>query len=172
MATKPRHPEERIPFEWEEYPPESPANYRCRECGRRWHDNEVYPDPARKAWTCRACHSACWVYAPPGRQIWTKVECRRYRRSLWTRFWILALAEWLLLGLLFHTFVFTGDPTGGGPTSNAGRWAVSLFVVSVPNLVIWIVAALVVSGHAGKVERRHGWGPWVTWPYPETTSTR
>lgn len=112
--------------------------------------------------------------APPGRQIWTKVECRRYRRSLWTRFWILALAQWLLLGLVLHTFVFTGNTTGGGPgpTSNSGRWAVSLFALSVPNLVIWTIAALITSGHAGKVERQHGWGPWVTWPYPKTTPTR
>ena len=161
--------EERIPFEWEEYPPEKPENYRCRQCGRRWHDNEVYPDPARKAWTCRNCHSVRWVYAPPGRQIWTNLERRSYRTGLWIRFWIFASAEWLLLGLLFHTFVFTGDPMGGGPTNNPGRWAVSLLVTSVPSVVIWIVASLITSGHAGKVERQHGWGPWLTWPYPPTS---
>jgi len=33
---------------------------------------------------------------------------RNYRTGLWIRFWIFASVEWLLLGLLFHTFVFTG----------------------------------------------------------------
>jgi hypothetical protein len=28
-------------------------------------------------------------------------------------------------------------------------------------VVIWPPTALMISGHAGKVEDRHGWGPWV-----------
>jgi len=53
--------------------------------------------------------------------------------------------------------------------SNAERWGAPLVISFALNLVVvWPFAALVTSGHVGKVEERHGWGPWVTWPYPPT----
>ena len=56
--------------------------------------------------------------------------------------------------------------------SESALWAYSLLAALVLSLVIWIIAALVTSSHAGKVERQNGWGPWLTWPYPQTTPTR
>jgi hypothetical protein len=129
------------------------------------------PDPARKAWTCRRCHSAYWVYAPPGRQIWTNLERRRYRRGLWAWFWVFAVAGWPLVGIFVHSVAYNGSDVTAY-MSNAERWAASLSVALVLSLFIGVIAGLFTSGHAGKVERRHGWGPSVTWPYPETTPTR
>jgi hypothetical protein len=79
-------------YEWQEYSPDSCESYRCRQCGRRWNHTEVCPDPARKAWTCRNGHDVRWVFAPPGRQIWTNVERRRYRRIMSMWFLIVALS--------------------------------------------------------------------------------
>ena len=72
--------------------PTSCESYRCRQCGGRWNHTEVCLDPARKAWTCRNGHDVRWVFAPPGRQIWTNVERRRYRRIMSMWFLIVALS--------------------------------------------------------------------------------
>jgi DNA-directed RNA polymerase subunit RPC12/RpoP len=154
-------------YEWQEYPPDSHESYRCQQCGRRWQDSEVYPDPARGAWSCRHCSSTRWVYAPPGRHVWTNVERRRYRTRVWMRFWAGCLMGWLLLGVLFHTVAWNGSDVTAY-MSNAERWAASLSVAFAFSLVIWIVAAVVTSSHASKVEQRHGWGPSVSWPFTPT----
>jgi hypothetical protein len=51
--------------------------------------------------------------------------------------------------------------------SNAEAWGAPLEISFALNLVvIWPPTALMISGHAGKVEDRHGWGPWVTAALP------
>lgn len=147
--------------EWEEFSPSDPASYRCQHCGRRWSNSDVYPDPHYHVWCCRHCRGSQWVYSPPGVPAWTNVERRQYRRGMWMRFWMFAIATWLLLALLFRALAWNGT----NYTSAGERWGASLAVAFALNLLISGIAAIASATHASSVERRHGWGRSLTWPY-------